>query len=252
MTAVGRRGRSRAAAPPFSVRSPGLLAVALVLLGAIAVPAPAADNAATALEAAGWSESSPGWLTSLPSRTVDVRDSGIGGEFVLAPRTALRWERRWKGAPGPGTVLEIVMVSEGPNASSDDYREGRASFPVSVTAVFGRDSQSVPIRTRIGDFFAGFWRGFRPGGISLTYAVGTVAPVGSMYRLSDEETVFILGGDEEKGKAITARRNLAADFRAAYGRDPRGPVTRLRVQAGRPSGETGTIKAGIRLLFPGQ
>lgn len=228
-----------------------LVALALAVLGASSVPA-AADNAATALEAAGWAESSPGLLASLPARTVQVGAAGVSGDFVLAPGTALVWDRRFRGATGAGTVLDIEMFADGTNASSRDYRARQASFPVSVTAVFGRDSLSLPVRTRILDFFASFWYGFRPGGIRLTYAAGNAAPVGSMYRASDEETVFILVGDEERGKRIAVRRDLAADFRAAYGRDPRGPLTRLIVRAERPSREKGTVKAGIRLVLGGK
>lgn len=250
MRGIGHSVRLGVVAGGAVARRAGRLVLAFVLLGVIFVPAAAADNTASMLEAAGWSERSPGWLTSLPPRTVEIRDSGIGGEFVLAPGTALLWERRWKGASGPGPALEIEMFSEGTNASSEDYREHGASFPVSVTAVFGRDSLSLPVRTRVLDFFAAFWYGFRSGGIRLTYAMGHIAPAGSMYRLSDEETVFVLGGDEEKGKTINVRRDFAADFRAAYGRDPRGPVTRLLVRAERPSRETGAIKARLRLVFP--
>lgn len=230
----------------------GRLLLALVLLCAISVPAGATDNTAAALEAAGWSESAPGLFASLPSRTAEIRDSEIGGEFVLAPGTTLLWERRLRGAAGAGTTLEIAMHSEGSNASSDDYREGGASFPVSVTAVFGRDALDLPVKRRMLRFFASFWRGFRPGGIRLTYAAGNVAPAGSMFRTSDEETVFILVGSEDRGKRIAVGRDLVADFRAAYGRDPRGPVTRLIVRAERPSGEKGTVKAGIGLAFPGK
>jgi hypothetical protein len=222
------------------------------LTWALSVPAIAADNTASALEAAGWSESSPGVLMSLPSRTADVRESGIGGDFVLAPGTALLWERRFRDASGAGTSMEIEIHSEGSNVSSRDYRESGASFPVSVTAVFGRDSLDLPLKRRILAFFSSIWRGFRPRGIRLTYAAGNVAPAGSMYRTSDDETVFILVGDDDRGKRIAARRDLAADFRAAYGRDPRGPVTRLAVRAERPSGEKETIKAGVRLSFPGK
>lgn len=250
MRAIGHSVRLVVVPAGGFARRAGRLVLVLVLLGAMSVPAAAADNTASALEAAGWSERSPGLLTSLPNRTVEIRVSGIGGEFVLAPGTALLWERRWKGASGPGPTLEIEMSSEGTNASSEDYREHGASFPVSVTAVFDRDSLSLPVRTRILDFFAAFWYGFRPGGIRLTYAMAHIAPAGSMYRLSDEETVFVLGGDEEKGKTISVRRDFVADFRAAYGRDPRGPVSRLLVRAERPSRETGTIKARIRLVFP--
>lgn len=252
MTGIGCPGRAGVARIGAAGKGAGCLVLALVLMSALSVPVAAADNAASALEAAGWSERSPGLLTSLPHRTVDIRDSEIGGEFALAPGSALVWERRWRDASGPGTTLEIEMFSEGTNASSQDYRENGARFPVSVTAVFGRDSLRRPLRGKIFDYVAALWRGFRPGGIRLTYATGNITPAGSMYRLSDEETVFILGGDEEKGKTITVRRDIAADFRAAYGRDPRGPVTRLLVRAERPSREQGTIKARIRLAFPGK
>ncbi len=241
---AGRRpsGRRRAGAC--------LRAAAVVFLGGYSLPA-AADNTAQALEAGGWSESSPGLLMSLPQRTADVRASAIQGDFVLAPGTSLAWERRFRGAPGPGTVMEIEMYSDGANSSSNDYRRNGASLPVAVTAVFGRDSLDLPLKRRVLDFFSGLWHGFRPGGVLLTYAAGNVAPVGSMYRTGDEETVFVLVGEEERGKRIAVRRDLAADFRAAYGRDPRGPVTRVIVRALRPSGERGAIKAGIRIAFPG-
>ncbi len=183
---------------------------------------------------------------------MEVGPAGVAGEFTLAPGTRLVWDRRFRGAAGAGASVQIEIFADGANAASEDYHARGASFPVSVTAVFGRDSQKVGVRRRILDFFASFWYGFSPGGIRLTYAAGSVAPVGSMYRLSDEETVFILAGDDERGKRISARRDFAADFRAAYGRDPRGPVTRLIVRAERPTREKGTIKAGIRLAFPGK
>ena len=252
MRGIGYRGGASAAVFGVSGRASGFLLVAAVLLCAHPVSAVAADNTASALEAAGWSESSPGLLMSLPSRTADIRESGIGGDFVLAPGTALLWERRFRDASGSGTSLEIEMYSDGANVSSEDYRKKRASFPVSVTAVFGRDSLDLPPGRRVLNLFVSIWRAFRPGGIRLTYAAGNVAPAGSMYRKSDDETVFILAGDDDRGKRIAARRDLAADFRAAYGRDPRGPVTRLVVRAGRPSREKETIKAGIRLAFPGK
>lgn len=250
MTAIGRCAaaarRRRVAAGPLAA------ALALAVLVAAMPARSAADNTSTALEAAGWDESSPGLLTSLPARTAQAGKDGVAGEFVLAPGTDLVWDRRFRGPSGAGPAVEIEMFADGANAGSEDYRVRGARFPVSVTAVFGRDSWKVGVRTRILDFFAGFWYGFRPGGIRLTYAAGSVAPVGSMYRLGDEETVFILVGDEERGKRIAVRRDFAADFRAAYGRDPRGPVTRLIVSAERPSREKGTIKAGIRLRFTGE
>ncbi len=252
MTAVGRRSRGDLAWRRVCRAWPGAVALTLALaMGGASSVAASADNTAAVLEAAGWAESSPGLFSSMPERTVQVGEAGIAGDFVLSPGTRLVWDRRFRGASGAGNVLEIELFAEGGNASSEDYRRRHTSFPVSVTAVFGRDSVKLPARTRILDFFASFWYGFGPGGIRLTYAAGN-APVGSMYRLSEEETVFVLVGDEERGKRIAVRRDLAADFRAAYGRDPRGPVTRLIVRAERPSREKGSIKAGIRLVIRGK
>ncbi len=251
MTANGSRRRGGASPCGRRRMRACLAALAIGMSWTLSAPA-AADNAAQALEAAGWSERSPGLFASLPQRTVEAGDSAIRGDFVLAPGTALVWDRRFRGAAGAGSALEIEIYSDGTNASANDYRERGAAFPVSVTAVFGRDSRSLPVKTRIRNFFTSFWYGFRPGGISLTYAAGNVAPAGSMYRLGDETTVFILAADEEKGRRIAARRDLAADFKAAYGRDAKGPVTRLIVRAERPSREKGAVKAGIRLVFPGK
>ncbi|MGE5189465.1 MAG: hypothetical protein ACM3NF_05360 [Gemmatimonadota bacterium] len=243
-----RRGAAASARPR---RGGARLALAALVTLASCLPAVAADNTLSALEAAGWSESAPGLFASLPQRTVEIRESGIAGDFLLAPGTSLAWEKRFRDGRTPGTVLEIEIHAEGSNASSNDYGKCGGTFPVSVTAVFGRDSLDRPLKRRLLDFFESFRCGFAPGGIRLTYAAGNVAPAGSMFRTRDAETVFILVGSEDKGKRIAVRRDLAADFRAAYGRDPRGPVTRLIVRAARPSREKGTIRAGIRLAFPG-
>ena len=146
--------------------------------------------------------------------------------------------------------ITVELFSEGNNASSEAYSRGSAHFPVAVTAVFGKDSLDLPFRRRVLDFFSNLRHGFPPGGIRLTYAWGNDAPTGSMFRPVDEETVFVLAGEDERGKRIAATRDLAADFRAAYGRDPKGPVTRFIVRAGRPPEEKGPVKAGVRLALP--
>jgi hypothetical protein len=71
-----------------------------------------------------------------------------------------------------------------------------------------------------------------------------------MYRMGEEETVFILAGEEEQGKRINFVRDLRDDFRAAYGRDPKGPVTRILVSAERPSRESGPIQSEIGITSP--
>jgi len=147
--------------------------------------------------------------------------------------------------------LSLELSSGGTNARSKDYRRFDARFPVSVTAVFGKDRQDLPLKTRIAGFCREILHGFTPEAIRLTCAFGNRAPVGSMYRLADEETVFILAGEEEKGKKVRSDRNLKEDFLAAYGRPPTGPVTGFVVRAERPSREKGPLSASVNVTLPG-
>lgn len=237
------------------------MAVALLLLiAAAALPFATSHGAeATAagaggrdvLRAAGWSECAPGWWTGMPERSVRTKDAEISGDFSLRPGSALLWEKEGEWPLSAGPVLAFDLFSDNVNVSSDDYRIGKARFPVAVTAVFGRDSMDISWTRRVSAFFAGLFGGSHPAGIRLTYAFGNVAPVGSMYRPGDEEeTVFILAGEEERGKRVAFRRNLREDFLAAYGREPRGPVTLLAVRAARPSSEKGTLRSAVRLSLP--
>ncbi len=199
---------------------------------------------------AGWEEDTPGRWNSLAERTVEAGDDFLRADIVLIPGTGVRWEKRIKKDPGLEEILAIELVSNGINRTSRDYRRFEAGFPCSVTVVFGEDSVDRPWKERFKDFFREVRHGFAPGGIRLTYAWGNEVPVESMFRLGEEETVFVLGAEGERGKRMGGERRIKEDFRAAYGRDPRGPVTRILVSAVRPSGEEGRIEVGIRLSSP--
>jgi hypothetical protein len=207
---------------------------------------PGADPAA-----AGWEEGTPGRWNSRADRKIAIRADGLSAEIALSPGTGVSWEKKGTWDPAKGAVLSVELSSSGTNARSSDYRRFDARFPVSVTAVFGKDRQDFPWKTRIAGFFREVLHGFSPKGIRLTYAFGNRAPVGSMYRLADDETIFILAGDEEKGKKVLSERNLKEDFLAAYGRPPAGPVTRFVVRAERPSREKGPLSAGVAITLPG-
>ncbi|HEY7528010.1 MAG TPA: DUF3047 domain-containing protein [Candidatus Deferrimicrobiaceae bacterium] len=211
---------------------------------------PAGADAANSLSAAGWEETTPGRWSRLAERKADATGKTLSAEFVLSPGSGVAWEKKGSWTPGPESALSLEFTFDGTNPSSDDYKENGASFPVFVTAVFGRDSEDVPFKTRIAEFFRNLWHGFPPGGIRLTYAVGNRVPEGSMYRMGAEQTVFILAGEEEKGKTIQAKRNLREDFIAAYGRPPEGPVTRIVAGAQRPSKEKGNLKGRVVLTLP--
>jgi hypothetical protein len=199
---------------------------------------------------AGWEESTPGRWNALPERKVEVEGDSFRADVVLPPGTGVLWEKKVNKTLSPADALVIEMVSSGMNRTSRDYDRYKAHFPASVTVVFGKDSMDLPWKKRMGDFFRGIWNGISPGGIRLTFAFGSNAPVGSMYRLGEEETVFLLGGEGELGKRIRVSRDLKEDFLAAYGRDPKGPVTRILVSARRPSREDGPVDVTLRITSP--
>lgn len=225
----------------------------VMLLAGFPPPSLAAGAAdpGSALAAAGWEEHTPGRWNSRADRKIGIRADGLSAEVELSPGTGVSWEKKGTWDPAKGAVLSLELSSSGTNAGSKDYRRFDARFPVSVTVVFGKDRQDLPWKTRFVSFFRDILHGFSPKGIRLTYAFGNRAPVGSMYRLADEETVFILAGEEEKGKRVRSERNMKADFQAAYGRPPAGPVTAFVVRAERPSREKGPLSAGVAITLPG-
>jgi hypothetical protein len=194
-----------------------------------------------------WDESVAGRWESLPERHVGGTDNGISVEVTMRPGTGVSYRRIGRWEPAPATLRFAV---DNVNARGNDYLPGEAFFPVSVTFVFGNDSLKLGAKRRVGLFFKKLWNGFTPSGIRLTYAWGNGLPVGSMYRLWEEETVFVVAGPEEIGKTISSARHLGDDFRAAYGRPPNGPVTEVRVSARRPSREKGPVHASITVQFP--
>ena len=194
-----------------------------------------------------WEESTPGRWESLPERHVGGTDNGISFEATMSPGTGVSYRRIGRWSPG---TAELRFALDNVNAGENDYLPGEATFPASVTFVFGDDSLNLGGKRRVVLFFKQLWNGFTPSGIRLTYAWGNGLPVGSMFRLWEEETVFVVAGPEETGKTISSTRRLGDDFLGAYGRPPNGPVTEVRASARRPSREKGPAHASITLRFP--
>ena len=194
-----------------------------------------------------WDESTAGRRESLPERHVGATDNGISVEVTMSPGTGVLYRHvgRWEPAPAA-----LRFSADNANVRGNDYLPGEAVFPASVTFVFGKDSLKLGARKRLGLFLKQLWNGFTPSGIRLTYAWGNGLPVGSMYRLWEEETVFVVAGPEEAGRTISSNRRIGDDFLAAYGRPPKGPVTEVRVSARRPSREKGPVRASITVRFP--
>ena len=195
----------------------------------------------------GWRRSGGGLWGNRPEIHAGFSEKGIALEMRLPPGTAVAYSRDGSWAADNASLL---MSTEPVDPGGNEYRPGEAKFPASVTFVYGRDSVPMGKLDRIWAFFRKLRHGFRPQGIRLTYAWGTRIPVGSMYRLWEEETVFILAGREDAGKKISAVRSLAGDFQAAYGRPPKGPVTKVLVEAEGSSGRKRPSNTSITVRFP--
>jgi len=219
----------------------------LFLLGCAALFASSGRAFAAGEAQGGWEESTPGRWESLPERHAGGTDNGISMEVTMSPGTGISYVRRGPWPVGPAALR---LAADNVNVGGNDYLPGEAIFPASVTFVFGNDSLTLGAKERIWLFLSQVWNGFTPSGIRLTYAWANGLPVGSMYRLWEEETVFVVAGPEEAGKTISSTRRLGDDFMAAYGRPPAGPVTEVRVNARRPSREKGPVRASVTVRFP--
>lgn len=220
-------------------------AVAAILF--ISILCPAAHAAEGPPGRGEWRERSAGFLVSSPELRFSIDNAGnLSGEAVMKPGSGILLEpvRRMET---PIDGIELAVRADGCNASSLDYKPGSARFPFAVTLIYGKDRQEAGWVDRIRRFFSRVREGLPASGIRLTYAWACRAPVGSMYRLTDEETVFVVAGIDEAGKRIESTRAVAADFKAAYGRPPAGPATGVAIRLDRPSKEKGELKVGFEL-----
>jgi len=232
------------------MRNLGVIALFLLCFAALPVSSGRAFAAGESLGK--WDESTAGRWESLPERHVGATDNGISVEVTMPPGRSASYRRV---GPWPAGSAALRFGVDNVNLGRRDYGRNdylldEAIFPASVTFIFGNDSLKIGWMRRVHLFMKQMARGFTPSGISLTYAWGNGLPVGSMYRLREEETVFVVAGPEEAGKTISTTRRLADDFKAAYGHSPRGPVTEVRVSARRPSVEKGQVHASITVRFP--
>jgi hypothetical protein len=194
-----------------------------------------------------WRERSAGFLVSRPDIRLSTDNAGrLSADARMKPGSGILIKPA-RAAAAPITGIDLSVKSDGCNTSSLDYKPGSARFPFSVTLVFGKERQDMGWGARIALIFGRMWDGLPASGIRLTYAWACRAPVGSMFRLTDEETVFVIAGIDEAGKRIGSKREAAADFRAAYGRQPAGSVTDVVVRLDRPSKEKGDLGVSFDL-----
>ena len=210
--------------------SPRFAALLLAVAGSLSCAAKAAEAPVLApfsAAAPGASLPAPWKLTTLPgigrhTRYSLVRDgdavvlradanasmAGVAHPLKLDARTHPVIEWRWK-------ILSLLQKSDIATKAGDD-------FPARVYVLFDYDirklSFSVRARIRLARLYGAdvplaalcyVWDGKTPAGTSVWSAY------------TDRVRMIVVeSGSANLGKWVTTRRNVAADFRAAFGEDP--------------------------------
>lgn len=196
---------------------------ALLLLGACAsAPTPQLDPD-------GWhAVTLPG---KTPTRYAWVDKEGRRALWASSERSASMWRRRVElPADRLGEVSFSWWVPQ-PLANASVADVDREDAAVRVLFAFGGDQSRLPMRTRAMFDLAEALTGERPPYATLMYVFDTQAPAGSVVinPRTDRIRKIVLEGDRQQLRQWRDfRRDLAADFRRAFGEDP-GPLLAVGV-----------------------
>lgn len=196
------------------MRIPTLLATAL-LLAACASPPPAAD---------GWH------AVPLPGKTPtryqrELKDGRVA-TVAESVASASMWRQRFD--PPPATLGDVsfswwaqTLLADASVADID-----REDATARVMFGFGGDHGRLPARTRMAFDLAEALTGERPPYATLMYVWDAAAPVGTVIvnpRTDRIRKIVVDSGPDGLRRWRDHRRDLAADFRRAFGEEP-GPL----------------------------
>lgn len=198
-----------------------LIAAALCLLLAACAQAPRqpADGAAGG---------TPGWhAVPLPGKTDTdyrwVEKEGRPAIAAVSEGSASMFRMRLaREAASLGEVSFSWWVQEAPDNSSVAHAD-REDAPARVLFGFHGDVSSLPARTRVMFELAEALTGERPPYATLMYVWDATAPVGTVIvnpRSDRIRKIVVDSGPEARGRWREHRRNLAEDFRLAFGEAP--------------------------------
>ncbi len=155
------------------------------------------------------------------------------------------WQTRWRPVPlgRARTAYEVVEEADGPvlfatssDAASALLRPLQLEGSTAATIAWRwRIERSLPDnareRERAGDDYAArlFIVFGSRGAIedALCYVWASKEPPGSVYRspyVSSVATIVLRTGDAEAGEWVSERRDVRADYRSFFGRDPGAPT----------------------------
>lgn len=179
---------------------------------------------------------SDGWHPVLlpgktPTRYTWSEKDGRRAVWAQSERSASMWRRRMDLAPdrlGEVSFSWWVPQALAEASVADIDREDAA---VRVIFAFGGDHSRLPLRQRAMFDLAEALTGERPPYATLMYVYDTGSPAGSVVvnPRTDRVRKIVLDGDAAAtGRWRDHRRDLAADYRRAFGEDP-GPLIAVGV-----------------------
>jgi hypothetical protein len=198
------------------------LVIAAILAGCASPPSP---PAATAQAADDWQP------MPLPGKTATRYEWGEkeGRRAIVArsEHSASLWRKRLQPVRQPVGEVRFSWWVQDIIAGADLTDVDRGDAPARVMFAFDGDVGSLPLRTRMLFDVAQALTGEQPPYATLTYVYDAHLPVGTVVvnpRSDRIRSIVVDSGPAELRRWRDHRRDLAADFRQAFGEEP-GPLT---------------------------
>jgi hypothetical protein len=195
--------------------------ITLALIIAIAAGLSACGTTPPAADADGWHEVRlPG---KQPTRYAWAHKDGRQALAARSDRSASMWRRHVKREPGELREVSFSWWVQDLVAGASVAELSREDAPARVLFAFNGDMGTLPRRTRALFELAEALTGERPPYATLMYVWDASLPVGSVIinpRSDRIRKIVVDSGPARLRQWRDHRRNLAADFRLAFGEEP--------------------------------
>jgi hypothetical protein len=166
-----------------------------------------------------------------PTRYAWTQKDGRAAVAAVSERSASMWRRRVELDPSLLGAVSFSWWVEDLIAEASVADADREDAPARILFGFGGDTARLPPRTRMMFDLAQALTGEAPPYATLMYVWDPVAPVGTVIvnpRIDRIRKIVVDSGPAQLRRWRDHHRDLAADFRLAFGEDP-GPLVSIAV-----------------------